>query len=133
MVSTLTTTPAVLRWEMPPPAAVRPGERNPDDSPWAAIAAELQRHPDRWGVIFEGSSGSAGGLAHRVNHGTVPAFCPAGDFEAVSRRVRGGGTAVYARYRPDPLGGLEYPHDDESLPPDHNTLGLRVGTRWRTP
>ena len=89
---------SVIRWENPPPTLVGvKGPRGSRPDPMADVAEELQRWPGRWGVVFEGDNGPAGGLSTTICTGRREAWAPAGTFEACYRKA-GQVTVVYARY-----------------------------------
>lgn len=85
----------VLRWQTPPPAKKRGGFRR--SNLFAEAAAELRDMPGMWGVVFEGTSNRASGMASNINSGVYPCCRPPGSFEAVARMDAGVRT-VYARY-----------------------------------
>ncbi|MEU4949246.1 hypothetical protein [Streptomyces lavendulae] len=66
------------------------------------IANELRTHPQVWGVVRKPASlDSAASAARAIRDARLPAYAPAGSFEAVARTVTEGGTTeyrVYARY-----------------------------------
>ncbi|MET3984197.1 hypothetical protein [Streptomyces sp. PvR034] len=78
----------------PPPA-----QRN---TKHARIAADLRTHPEVWGVIRRPASlDSAASAARAIREARLPAYSPAGTFEAVARTVTEGNRTeyrVYARY-----------------------------------
>lgn len=82
-----------------PPAANSGSARNPDA--YKAEAELLRTRPGEYAVIqeFDGKSSRSAAyrLAKRVKEGTLPAFAPAGSFEAVSRAT-GRSQAVFARF-----------------------------------
>lgn len=84
----------VVEFIGPPPA-----ER---DTKHARIARELREHPKMWGVVQRAASTSrAASAAQAIRTAKLPAYTPAGHFEAVARTVIEGGVAehrVYARY-----------------------------------
>jgi hypothetical protein len=87
---------AVIRWEEPPPGRSNGGGKR--ESYLAPLADELRANPGRWALVHIGdSSGQATGMATHIARGQVLAFAPAGDFDAVSRRVDGR-HRVYAVY-----------------------------------
>lgn len=87
----------VLRWEDPPPVAVRhQGQRV---TAWAVIAYQLRERPGEWAVVYEGSRDMT--AVARIKSGKSW-FAPAGSFEAVHRRLPTGGEAIYARYIGEP-------------------------------
>ncbi|MER7464071.1 hypothetical protein [Streptomyces sp. NPDC097981] len=73
----------------------------------ARIARELRAHPQVWGVVRRPSSlDSASSAARAIRDARLPAYAPAGSFEAVARSVSEGAVTeyrVYARY----VGGAE--------------------------
>lgn len=98
----------IIRWEDPPPPALRgrtggrptkPPRRPPrPGSRWASVAAELRSNPGRYAVLIEARHPS--GLGSQISLGRIRCFLPAGDFEGTTRRI-GGIVAVYARYLGD--------------------------------
>ena len=90
----------IIRWEDPPPAQLGPRRRI--ESRWKPVADALKARPGRWAVVEEVEPGrrSNTGLASRISFGQLKCFTPAGDFEAVSRRV-GAVQRTYARYLGD--------------------------------
>jgi hypothetical protein len=65
-------------------------------------AQKLREKPGEWGMITDcRNSGSSSSMARAIRKGTRKAWEPAGDFEAVARKVDGQ-YRVYARYMPDP-------------------------------
>lgn len=69
----------------------------------ARIASSLRRHPQEWGVVRTPSTSvRAASAAQAIRSARLPAYEPAGSFEAVSRTViRKNGDVehrVYARY-----------------------------------
>jgi hypothetical protein len=78
----------------PPPA-----QRN---TKHARIARELRAHPRVWGVVRKpGSLTRAASAAQAIRDARLPAYGPAGSFEAVARTVTEAGVdeyRVYARY-----------------------------------
>lgn len=93
---------AVVRWEEPPPSRSRNGGRpvGTYSSGYQAIADELRQRPGEWAVVRESATSKGHGLATKIRLGSMYCFTPAGDFEAVERRVDGV-NRTYARY----LGG----------------------------
>jgi hypothetical protein len=87
---------AVLRWEEPPPAKHNGAGFGGPASRFAALADELRSRPGEWAVVCE-SAKAAAGLATHIRMGQMRCFTPAGDFDAVTRRVDGL-TLTYARY-----------------------------------
>lgn len=79
-------------WGDPPPAGRGSGRRH------APIAEELKNRPGEWRRL-DGylSSRSSGSMAHTIRKGLLPAYEPAGAFEAVSR-FAGSDYFVYVRY-----------------------------------
>ena len=80
-----------LKWEEPPPAARGP-------LGYEETAQQLKAKPGQWAIVatFPRRS-NAGTLSHNIRIGRTAAWQPAGDFEAVSRKV-GEEVRVYARY-----------------------------------
>lgn len=79
---------AVIRWEKPPVARSQGGGKRL--SRLTPLADELRARPGEWALVHEGTSpGQATGMATHIRLGQVMAFSPAGDFDAVSRRVDG--------------------------------------------
>jgi len=78
----------------PPPA-----QRN---TKHARIARELRAHPRVWGVVRRPDTlPRAASAAQAIRDARLPAYAPAGSFEAVARTVTEGGRTehrVYARY-----------------------------------
>ncbi|GAA1176175.1 MULTISPECIES: hypothetical protein [Streptomyces violaceusniger group] len=68
----------------------------------ARIAGELRAHPKVWGVVRKPKSITrAASAAQAIRGARLPAYAPAGSFEAVARTVTEGGVVeyrVYARY-----------------------------------
>ncbi len=92
----------IIRWEAPQPTnrGTGTGRRA---TRFADAADQLRAHRGEWAVLLESTHPGKGALAGHIRMGALQAFAPAGDFEAVTRRINGH-TVVYARY----LGG-----DDE--------------------
>lgn len=92
---------SALKWETPPAAE----RRGSNGDQYQAEAAELRAHPGQWAVLKEftgdgsGARSSAWRLASRVKKGEVPAFAPAGTFDAVTRT--NGHSKVYVRFAGD--------------------------------
>ncbi|MET9690160.1 hypothetical protein ABZY81_17060 [Streptomyces sp. NPDC006514] len=68
----------------------------------ARIARELRGRPQVWGVVRRPASlDSAASAARAIRDARLPAYAPAGSFEAVARSVTEGTVTeyrVYARY-----------------------------------
>ncbi len=89
---------SVIRFEGAPPEQ-KSGRFHPSRKLHEEIAAALRANPGEWGVIAEPSVRSqASSLAHRVSHGVLTVYRPAGTFEAKARTVGDGTHRVYARY-----------------------------------
>jgi hypothetical protein len=85
-----------LRFEEPP--APRHGGRYSQ----VEAAQKLRERPGEWAVATVcTTSDSSSSMARAIRVGTRRAWQPAGDFEAVARKVDGE-YRVYARYVPDP-------------------------------
>lgn len=81
-----------IEWAEPPTAPNEPGR-------WTAVADELRANPGRWAKIKVDASDTT--LAHRIKHGAVVGFRPAGAFEARSVSWASDGKRrfdIYARY-----------------------------------
>lgn len=89
----------IIRWENPPPS-LRDGAGRKRSDRFSDVAAELRAHPGRWAVIEEAAERKQSALANHIRQGAILAFAPAGDFDAVSRRV-GGSNRVYACFLGD--------------------------------
>lgn len=89
----------VIRWENPPPAKNPGSGSGGPASRFTALADELRARPGEWGVVFE-TPKPPNGLATHIRMGQMRCFTPAGDFDAVTRRVDGI-TITYARYLGD--------------------------------
>lgn len=87
---------SVFRFEEPPAPFQRPrGDQ-------ATAAKALMERPGEWGIVaICCNSGSSASMARAVRKGVSKTWQPAGDFEALSRKVDGE-YRVYARYVPDP-------------------------------
>ena len=87
---------SVFRFEEPPaPQSGRPSSH-------AEAVQALKERPGEWGIVtICSTSASSGSTARAIRTGVRRAWQPAGDFEAVSRKVDGE-YRVYARYMPDP-------------------------------
>lgn len=84
-----------FRFEEPPAAHQQPRGGQIE------AAQKLRAKPGEWGMVTVCStSGSSSSMARAIRVGTRTAWQPAGDFEAVSRKVDGE-YRVYARYMPD--------------------------------
>jgi hypothetical protein len=81
-----------LVWEEPPARTSRTATRD-----HAAIAAQLKSRPGQWAVIEAGERNNMNNVAMRIKRGDLPAYRPAGAFEAVTR-TKDGEVRVYARY-----------------------------------
>lgn len=80
-------------WEKPPQTTGRGSVRS---TVHREIAAQLRTRPGEWARIRDDGTSQA---ASYINKGTVAAYQPAGDYEAVSRRNTDGKTfTVWARY-----------------------------------
>jgi hypothetical protein len=82
-----------FRWAGPPPKAKgRPHRR------YGPMARRLRQRPGAWAVIRNCPSAAvARNRTSAIRRGVIPAFLPAGSFEAVHREV-GGKWLVYARF-----------------------------------
>lgn len=85
----------VIRWEDPPRTQSYGG--GPSGSRFDGLAEVLRDEPNRWAVIYQGSRGTASGMAGKIKHGAMKAFRPVGVFEATVR-TDGQTSTVYARY-----------------------------------
>ena len=89
----------IIRFEEPPPPAhPRYAPRSRDVAP--NVAAELKGAKGDWALVKEFSeqrAGTARSAARVINQGTIPAYRPAGAFEAVTRTVDNQ-VRLYARY-----------------------------------
>lgn len=85
-----------FRFEEPPASQLgRPSSHT-------EAAKALMERPGEWGMITVCStSGSSSSTARAIRKGVSKTWQPAGDFEAVARKVDGQ-YRVYARYMPDP-------------------------------
>ncbi|MEU3710516.1 hypothetical protein [Streptomyces catenulae] len=76
-----------------------PKQRNTKHS---RIAEQLKAHPRQWGVVQRPATiKRAAAAAQAIKTGRLPAYGPAGTFEAVARTITDGGRVehrVYARY-----------------------------------
>ena len=76
-----------------------PSEKN---TKHVRIARELRAHPNVWGVVQRPTSiARASAAAQAIRSAKLPAYAPAGSFEAVARTVDVGRRVehrVYARY-----------------------------------
>ena len=90
----------ILRWEAPPPPKIKSRGRPAGTygSRYDAVAKQLRDRRGEWALIEVGDR--ANGLPTKIAAGHVLCFTPAGDFEAVARRVDGQ-TCTYARYLGD--------------------------------
>lgn len=87
--------PEVIRWEDPP---TEHGNTKHRQSKYQPTADALRSRPGQWALIQEGrTTGSTGGLAHRIRNGWGP-FVPPGAFETKVRGPVGGPAKLYARY-----------------------------------
>ncbi|CAL9367911.1 hypothetical protein [Streptomyces sp. enrichment culture] len=85
-----------FRFEEPP----APKQRPRGDQTKAAQA--LKERPGEWGMVTVcRNGGSSSSMARAIRKGASRTWQPAGDFEAVARKVDGE-YRVYARYMPDP-------------------------------
>ncbi|MFF9268597.1 hypothetical protein [Streptomyces rochei] len=84
-----------FRFEEPPaPRYGRPSSHT-------EAAAKLRENPGKWGMVtICSTSGSSSSSARAIRKGVTKTWQPAGDFEAVARKVDGE-HRVYARYMPD--------------------------------
>jgi hypothetical protein len=100
-----------LVWQTPPAAETHRSGSNQ----YQAEAAELRAHPGEWAVLKEftgdgsGARSSAWRLASRVKKAEIPAFAPAGTFEAVTRT--NGHAKVFVRFVGDQAAAAEAPKD----------------------
>ncbi|WP_407838485.1 hypothetical protein ACE1OC_22315 [Streptomyces sp. DSM 116496] len=66
------------------------------------IASDLRAHPNVWGVVGKPASITrAASAAQAIRNARLPAYSPAGSFEAVARTITSGGSTehrVYARF-----------------------------------
>jgi len=83
-----------IRWEDPPP--YQPRARKGDGEDHRAFAHELKGRPGDWAVL-PWPVAQAVVTAAQIRSGSLAAYRPGGDFEAVSRTANGM-TRVYARY-----------------------------------
>ncbi|MGW2169168.1 hypothetical protein ACWC1C_01395 [Streptomyces sp. NPDC001705] len=84
----------------PPPRHGRHGEH-------IEAAQKLREKPGQWAIVTTCvNAGSSSSMARAIRVGARAAWKPAGDFDAVARRVDGE-YRVYARYLPDPEPGNE--------------------------
>lgn len=81
-----------LIWEEPPARTSWSVRRD-----HVAIAAQLKSHPGQWAIIEAGERNNINNVAMRIKGGVLPAYRPAGAFEAVTR-TKDGEVCVYARY-----------------------------------
>lgn len=84
---------APVKWEAPPD--------RPKQYPWAAIAAELRKHPGEWALIFEGDRSS---VVIAIRQGAVGDVHPDLGFETSTRNNKRGTPRtcdLYMRYNPD--------------------------------
>jgi hypothetical protein len=89
---------AVIRWEEPPRAAAQAPRHRTRHSRLEPLAEELRGRPGEWALVFEDeAAGKANGMATHIRYGQLMCFAPAGDFDAVTRKVDAV-TQVYARY-----------------------------------
>ena len=82
-----------LKFETPP-SPKRPNARHPH----VTIAKLLKDRPGEWALTFT-NEGSA--TAHKIRNGLLPAYRPAGSFEATSRELdqkTGRAERIYVRY-----------------------------------
>ena len=90
---------SIIRFEDPPPPAhPRYAPRSKETAP--DVAAELIGARGDWALVREFTeqrAGTARSAAAVINKGRIPAYRPAGEFEAVTRTV-GGQVRLYARY-----------------------------------
>ena len=77
-----------IKWQEPPTDGRIRGQ-------WEKVAAALRGRPGEWALVRERADASQ---AIRIKRATIPAFSPAGSFEAVSRKREDGKFDVYARY-----------------------------------
>jgi hypothetical protein len=92
-----TRVPKIFRWEDPPASRAPKVPEQPGGGAWQETVARLQMEPGRWAVIYEGTNGSASGLAWSIRRGGLVGWGYPGDFETTTRAVAGQ-TLVYARY-----------------------------------
>lgn len=71
----------MLEWKQPPEA--KPFGRQRGSGKWAPIALELRQHPGQWALVSK--AGHSSSLASAIKSGKMPAFAPAGAFDAVAR------------------------------------------------
>lgn len=85
-----------FRFEEPPAPFQKPrGDQ-------AKAAKALMERPGEWGMVTVcRSGGSSSSMARAIRKGVSKTWQPAGDFEALARKVNGE-YRVYARYMPDP-------------------------------
>lgn len=86
----------VIRWEKPPPSRRQGSGRGPGGR-YDAVADQLRDNPGCWAVIAENVPPGRSALACHIRKGAISAFGPAGDFDAVARRL-GDVYTIYARY-----------------------------------
>jgi hypothetical protein len=84
----------MLTFEEPPrPASITASVQEQEDA-----ARQLRARPGEWApVTKQSSAGNAGQFAYTVRRGLRKAWLPAGEFEAVARKVDGE-YRVYARF-----------------------------------
>lgn len=81
-------------WQDPPDAQPFGGKVG-RPSKWPAVALELRRHPGKWALVNTTTSSS---WASHVKLGKIPAFAPAGTYDATVRSRRVNGRRVFDVY-----------------------------------
>ncbi|TXS35088.1 hypothetical protein [Streptomyces sp. t39] len=83
---------------LPSPAGAGPNREFRPHHKYGPAARRLRQRPGAWAVIRTApSSAVARNRASAIRRGEIPAFLPAGDFEATHRQVNGE-WRVYARF-----------------------------------
>ncbi|SRR6266566_2773270 len=116
-----TTFEKVFEWGDPPDKPKSNGRVGARVSTyWSEVAQTLRDCPGQWAMVIEGSTpANVSNLCNRIKKGTSKAFLPAGDFEALYRRVKeDDGTVVYRAFArfvgvlDDEATGDEYNEED---------------------
>src|SRR5690349_20284852 len=84
----------IVRWEDLPPDGRHTRRISVCDH--AAVAEELREHPGRWALVLAGGAANTA-FASLIRSGGLPAYRPAGSFQAAFRTVADE-QRVYARF-----------------------------------
>jgi hypothetical protein len=88
---------SALKFEGPPPSKFTSPRGHHTEA-----AKELKERPGEWAIVgVYAHSGSSSAVARQLRAGLIPAYAPAGTFEAMARTIDGE-ARVYARFVGEP-------------------------------